>query len=203
MRAILMYLLYPVNKLRLPLAFLPQRISIQTTSISHLNLSCHHENTVNSTMVNCHISPDIKQCALHLWQHGWSQSDICWIFCVSQASLYQWRCILEEFESVEKPSSGLRGHPCILGIATMSVAKEIYQQHPDTYLDELQWHLQINHDINISLSALQDNLVKAGLTRKILHKIACERDKQLWQDFKNTLRTEFSGTGEEFICIDK
>ncbi|KAK0232495.1 hypothetical protein EDD85DRAFT_774716 [Armillaria nabsnona] len=85
----------------------------------------------------------------------------------------------------------------------MSVAKEIYQQHPDTYLDELQWHLQINHDINISLSALQDNLVKAGLTCKILHKIACERDEQLRQDFKNALRTEFTGTGEEFICIDE
>jgi len=58
-----------------------------------------------------------------------------------------------------------------------------YLLHLDTYLDELQWYLAIHFDIPISISALQDNLAKAGLSRKILHKIACECDKVHWAEF--------------------
>jgi hypothetical protein len=58
----------------------------------------------------------------------------------------------------------------------LTAVKELYENHPDTYIDELQWFLAVHHDIPISITALQENLEKAGLTRKLLHKIACERD---------------------------
>ena len=133
------------------------------------------------------ISPDMKECALRLWQSGWSRQDICAVLCVSQASLYHWAHILDEFGSVTRPRSPLHGRPRLIGLAAMTSIREIYTRHPDTYLDELQWHLAIHHDLAISKSALQDNLEQVGLTRKILHKIAVERDEEARAEFLNTI----------------
>ncbi|KAF8225386.1 hypothetical protein L208DRAFT_428387, partial [Tricholoma matsutake] len=63
----------------------------------------------------------------------------------------------------------------------------------NTYLNELQWFLAIHHDIIISISALQVNLDKAGLTRKILHKIAKERDKECRPAYHHCIQNDFSG----------
>jgi hypothetical protein len=46
---------------------------------------CLHHSFI---MGNCHISADLKECVLHLWEAGWSRSDLCSVLCVSQASLY-------------------------------------------------------------------------------------------------------------------
>lgn len=56
----------------------------------------------------------------------------------------------------------------------MQACHEIYTLNPETYLDELQWFLAIEHDIAISIPTLHLNLQKAGLTRKLLLKIASE-----------------------------
>ena len=149
------------------------------------------------------ISSDMKECALRLWQSGWARQDICAALCISQASLYRWAHILDEFGSVVQPHSPLQGRPRLIGLAAMTAIREIYTRHPDTYLDELQWHLAIHHDLAISKSALQDNLQQAGLTRKILHKIAVERDEEARAEFLNTIRHGFSGTGNEFVVVDE
>jgi transposase len=145
----------------------------------------------------------MKECALRLWESGWECSDICSALCVSKSSLYRWAKIFEEFGQVTHPPAAIRGRPRIICLAALTAVKELYQQHPDTYLAELQWFLAIHHDIAISISALQKNLEAAGLTRKILHKIATERDEQLRAEYQNTIQTEFSGTGKEFVFIDK
>ncbi|KAJ7632069.1 hypothetical protein B0H17DRAFT_894679, partial [Mycena rosella] len=95
---------------------------------------------------------------------------------VSQASLYRWAKIFEEFGSVNPPPPPIMGRPRIIGLATLTAVKEIYTKNADTYLTELKWWLIIHHDINISISALQATLEKVGLTRKLLHKIANEHD---------------------------
>ena len=115
-------------------------------------------------MGNRKISVDLKDCVLCLWQYGWSLSDICLALLVSKASLYRWRKIFDEIGTVVPPVPPLRGRPCIIGLAALTAVKELYQQHPDTYLDELQWFLAIHHNIVISIAALQDNLERAGLT---------------------------------------
>ena len=69
------------------------------------------------------------------------------------------------------------GRPRLIGMAAMNAVKDIYARNSDAYLDELQWHLAIHHDIAISISALQETLIRAGLTWKVLHKIASECDK--------------------------
>ncbi|KAF8238302.1 hypothetical protein L208DRAFT_1222886, partial [Tricholoma matsutake] len=56
-----------------------------------------------------------------------------------------------------KPLSPLTGWPCLITLAVLTAVKELYENHPDTYIDELQWFLVIHHDIPISISALQEN----------------------------------------------
>jgi hypothetical protein len=46
-------------------------------------------------------------------------------------------------------------------------------------------------------------LERAGLTRKLLHKIAVERDIERRRDFLHTIQHSFSGTGREFVTIDE
>ncbi|KAJ7034798.1 hypothetical protein C8F04DRAFT_1210512 [Mycena alexandri] len=126
-------------------------------------------------MVNRRISSDIKECALRLWELGWDRDAICSTLLVSQSSIYRWAALFEEFGSVSPPPSPIIGRPRIIGLAALTAIKEIYTKHADTYLLELQWWLLIHHDISISISSLQETLERAGLTRKLLHKIAVER----------------------------
>ncbi|KAJ7096202.1 hypothetical protein C8R44DRAFT_835292 [Mycena epipterygia] len=134
-------------------------------------------------MGNRKISSDIKECALRLWELGWDRSAICSTLLVSQASLYRWAQIFDEFGSVTPPPPPIMGRPRIIGLAALTAIKEIYTKHLETYLYELQWWLLIHHDIQISISALHDTLEKAGLTHKLLHKIAVERDIERRRDF--------------------
>lgn len=154
-------------------------------------------------MVNRRISPDIKECALRLWELGWDRSAICSTLLVSQASIYRWAQLFDEFGSVTPPPSPIMGRPRIIGLAALTAIKEIYTRHADTYLVELQWWLARHHDIQISISALQETLERTGLTRKLLHKIAIERDIERRRDFLYTIRHDFSGTGREFVTIDE
>ncbi|KDR71135.1 hypothetical protein GALMADRAFT_1346228 [Galerina marginata CBS 339.88] len=137
-------------------------------------------------MVYRRISSDMKECALRLWEAGWAKEDVCSVLTVSRSSLYRWAQIFDEFGSVTPPPSPMRGRPRIIGMAAMTTIKEIYARNSDAYLDELQWHLAIHHDIVISISALQETLVRAGLTRKVLHKIASERDEARRAEFMHS-----------------
>jgi transposase len=145
----------------------------------------------------------MKECALRLWEAGWTKFDICSALCVSTPSLYRWRNLMDNIGSVVAAPSPLHGRPRLIGLMAMTAIKDIYTRQPDLYLDELQWYLAIHHDLAISKSALQDNLIKAGLSRKILHKIAVERDEALWQAFIHSIQNDFSGTGGEFVAIDE
>lgn len=61
----------------------------------------------------------------------------------------------------------------------------------------------LTHDIVISPSTLSHNLTEAGLTRKILHKIAAERDEECQREFQELVRDNFQGDGSEFIFVDE
>ena len=145
----------------------------------------------------------MKDCALRLWELGWSREDICSTLCVSQASLYRWAALFEEFGSATAPPPLIRGRPRIIGMVAMNTIREIYARNSTVYLDELQWHLAIFHDIAISTSALQETLERAGLTRKVLRKIATERDEVRRAEFLHNIQHGFSGTGDEFVVVDE
>ena len=156
-------------------------------------------------MVNRRISSDLKERALDLWNTGWDVEEICYAFHVSPRSLYRWRELFEELGSVTKPPSPLCRHDRIIGLAALTASKEVYANDPSVMLNELMWHLAIHHDTVISKSALQATLVRAGLTRKVLQKIANERDEVRRADYRGCIRdpNNFSGTGMEFVAVDE
>ena len=156
-----------------------------------------------STMVNCRISPDRKYCALDLWNRGWDTIDICNALSVSRASLYRWQAIFEEHGNVIRPKSPLIGRTRILVRATLTAIHTLYEQESDLYLDELVTFLAIEHSIIVSLSTLSRNLSEAGLTRKLLHKLASERDEILREEWKQSIRENFAGDGSEFVFVDE
>ena len=158
---------------------------------------------VSVRMVFRKISSDMKDCALCLWELGWSGEDVCSTLCVSQASLYRWAALFEEFSSTAAPPPPIRGRPRIIGLVAMNTIRELYARNSTVYLDKLQWHLAIFHDIAISTSALQETLERAGLTRKVLHKIAIERDEVRRAEFLHNIQHGFSGTGDEFVVVDE
>ncbi|PBK91209.1 hypothetical protein ARMGADRAFT_1031895 [Armillaria gallica] len=132
-------------------------------------------------------------------------SDICHIFHVSPRSLYCWHNLFETFGTPENQPAPLCGHPRIVSLAVLDAIHVLLKSQPDTYLDKLQWFLAIHHDLPISLLALQHNLIRAGLTCKLLHTIAVERDKQQQAAYLAgvTNPINFSGTGFEFITVDE
>lgn len=154
-------------------------------------------------MVYRQISSDIKECALQLWERGWDKEDICNALGISSRSLFRWKSLFIELGSVTKPPSPLRGRRRILIQQVLTAVKEIYQSDSDTYLDELIWWLAIHHDVAISKSALQRNISDAGLSRKLLHKLAKERDEVLRAEFRRDIKDYSGGTAEEFVCLDE
>ena len=63
--------------------------------------------------------------------------------------------------------------------------------------------LAIHHDIVISKSALHLNLKEAGLSRKLLHKIAIERDAQLREEYMDTINGELEGDSSMLVFVDE
>lgn len=122
---------------------------------------------------------------------------------MSRASLYRWRALFKSFREVSRPPSPLRGRNRIISRAVLSAIELLLQSHPDTYLDELVWWLAVKHDITISRSGLHLNLCQAGLTHKLLQRLAIERNEEARTEWREMVATEFLGTGDEFIFVDE
>ena len=71
------------------------------------------------------------------------------------------------------------------------------------YLDKLVFWLAIHHDIVISKSALHLNLKEAGLSCKLLHKIAIECDAQLHNEYMDTINGELEGDSSMLVFADE
>jgi hypothetical protein len=87
--------------------------------------------------------------------------------------------------------------------AVLTAVKEVCKGEQDLYLDELVFWLAIDHDIVISKSALHMNLKEAGLTRKLLHKIAIEQDAQLLQDYLDIINGELERNSDLLVFADE
>ncbi|KAG2737687.1 hypothetical protein P692DRAFT_201661930, partial [Suillus brevipes Sb2] len=133
-------------------------------------------------MVNRQISKDLKECALTLWDHGWEVEDICEVLGISRASCFHWRNLFEELGTVARPPSPLVGHTRIITRALMMAVEDLFAEESDLFLDEICTWLAVEHDITISSSSLSRNLKQVGLSRKMLQKIASERDDVCRED---------------------
>ncbi len=112
---------------------------------------------------NRRISSDLKESALQLWELCWDQDLIIESLCVSKTSLYRWRHIFEQHQSVQQPRSAILGQPRAILQGVLTAIQAVYDNEADVYLDELVWWLVVHHDLAISCSTLQKTLVNAGL----------------------------------------
>lgn len=118
-------------------------------------------------------------------------------------SIYQWRAIFEELGNVIRPPLPLKGRTCIISRAILTAIYNIYKGDPDLYLDKLQFWLAVYHNNVISISSLQQNLEEAGLSRKLLHKIAKEHNEAQRQEYWDVVNGELRGDGDLFVMADE
>lgn len=146
----------------------------------------------------------MKECAIKLWDQGWDIHDIMDTLGVSQASIYRWQIIFDEHGSVNRPPSAPKGCERKITRAVLTATQTLYENESDLYLDELVLWLAVNHNIDISVSQLHEVLKKAGLTRKLLVKIAIERDEVLRQEWKDMQAgDDFLADGTQFVFLDE
>ena len=171
--------------------------------LSHAYNQCLTISTTSCKMVNCKISPDRKLCALHLWKHGWTIEDFCVTLCISQSSLYCWQHIFNEPSAVTKPPSNIIDHLRLINHAVLTAVHTIYEEDSDLYLDELITPLAVEHQVHILKSTLSCNLINAGLTRKVLQKLAKECDEVLREDWKEGLCNDLLEMDQNLSLLTK
>lgn len=155
-------------------------------------------------MVGRRISSDLKECALRLWNSGWDMQDLTEVLGVSQSSVYRWQEIFEQYGATERRPSSLKGPARIITRAVLTAIEILYRSEPDLYLDELVLWLGVEHNIVISAPALHATLKRAGLTRKILRKLAIERNEELREEWRQMQASDdFLDDGSQFICLDE
>ncbi|KAF8835451.1 hypothetical protein BDN67DRAFT_912997, partial [Paxillus ammoniavirescens] len=138
------------------------------------------------------ISSDLKQCTLWLWNDRWDIAAICEMLGIFQASMYHWEAIFAEYGDVNRPPSPIQGQSLrILMCALMTACKELFTEESDLYLDEVITWLGLTHNTIVSKATLCRNLKEVGLTRKILHKMAAERNEALREEWRKSIHTNF------------
>ena len=125
-------------------------------------------------------------------------------FCeVSRASLYRWDSIFQELGDAERPPSPLRGPARILTRALLTACQDLFAQESDLFLDEVVLWLAVVHGIRISTTSLSRNLWELGLTHKMLHKLAAERDEQRHEEFQQMIHDELLPDGSQIVTVDE
>ncbi|KAG1748002.1 uncharacterized protein EDB91DRAFT_1048188, partial [Suillus paluster] len=117
----------------------------------------------------------------------WELEDISEALGISGRSCYRWRRIFKEFSAATRPPSPLTGHTRTITCALLTAVEDIFA---------------VRHDIIVSTSTLSCNLKEAGLTCKILRKLASGRDEAQQEEFRGSQSNDFIRDGSEFVVID-
>jgi len=151
-------------------------------------------------MVYRQISPDMKKRALQLLEEGWEMSEIAAALGVSTKSIPRWHNNYGIHGRVDPPSA-LRGRHRILTSDVIGELRELMQESPELYLDEIGEWLALYHNIQISTTALHDNLRDLGISRKIMIRAAAERDDQLRAEWMYDFLATYSA--EQMVVLDE
>jgi transposase len=148
-------------------------------------------------MVYCHISKDLKECALWLISHGYAPKDICELFDIFARSVTRWKqndCL---YGSVIPPPNPKQCHPRILNGNMMHNLYTLLEEAPEMYLSEIQDWIALAYEVQISKAALHRNNLDASITYKLLCKAAAERDEDLWQEWKQDIKASAFKSGPQ------
>ena len=151
-------------------------------------------------MVYRPISADMKRKALQLLENGYEMDEIANLLDMSSKSIERWQDNYETHGHVNPPTF-LRGRRPILSINVLEELHELILESPGLYLDEIGIWLALYHDVQISTTALHDNLRELGLTRKIMRRAAGERDHELRAEWMYDILNTY--TAEQMVILDE
>lgn len=153
-------------------------------------------------MVFRHISDDLKKTALHLhYDKGWVPDDVAELLGFHRRSFGRWKERFEETGELHLPQHPNHGRPRLLDPhATLNLI-HLVQHAPKMYLSEIQEWLDVAEDVQMSRSALDRNLRDCGLTYKLLHKCAAERDEGLRAEFRAYATANWAA--EQLVFVDE
>ena len=151
-------------------------------------------------MVYRSISADMKRRALQLLADGWELHEIAGVLGVSPKSIDRWHDNYETLGRVD-PLSFLRGRRRILSADVVEDLRDLIQETPELYLDEIGEWLALYHEVQISMTALHENLRDLGLTHKLMRRAAAERDHELRANWMYDILNTY--TAEQMVILDE
>jgi hypothetical protein len=134
----------------------------------------------------CHVSWDIKLAAIRLYEHDLLPlKDI--LDCVGflQCTFDHIHALWVRTGDVVKHKFGTQGCPRTLKFDNVDYLLWLIHQHPDWFLNELQFLLQTNHFIAIHYITIYWTLLHAGVSLKKLKEVTSEHNKEKWNAFTN------------------
>ena len=147
------------------------------------------------------ISQDVKERALWLLEHNYIPDNVADILGVSDRSIRRWENNMEQYGSVVPPPPLNRGRPRILNADMTHDLATLISEAPAMYLDEIQDWIAIVHDVGISITALHENIQDLGITYKVLHKAAVERDEEARTHWKEEMRANW--VARQVVVVDE
>ena len=126
-----------------------------------------------------HISRDVKIAAIRIFERGLMDLDDILECC--QLSRRTWYRILKLWQTtgdVVSESKSLRGRVRTLDHDDINYLRQLIHQNPDYFLDELLSLLKTNRFISVHFATIHNELLRAGVSRKRLQRIALERDEE-------------------------
>jgi len=99
------------------------------------------------------------------------------------------------------PPSFFQGRQCILSAGVVDDLWKLMQESPELYLDEIGIWLALYHEVQISTTALHDNLQELGLTCKLMRCAAAEWDHKLHANWMYNILNTY--TAKQMVVFDK
>ena len=152
-------------------------------------------------MVYRHISKDMKERVLWLISHEYVPEDVVELFDISQRSVARWRQNNRLYGSVIPPPNPMQCRPRILNADMTHDLYTLLEEAPEMYLSEIQDWIALTHEVHISKSALHDNIRNAGISFKLLHRAAAERNEDYREEWKQDANAHF--TASQMVFVDK
>lgn len=136
-------------------------------------------------MVNRRISDDIKLAAMRLYEQDiLGIEDILEVIGFSRATFFRVLKLWREGGSVAKPKSFRRGRPRKMLREDLEYLNVLLHHRPQFFLSELQGLLKRNRLLSVHFSTIHREIVRAGISTKLLKKIAAERSPIIRSHFK-------------------
>ncbi|TFL00241.1 hypothetical protein BDV98DRAFT_110216 [Pterulicium gracile] len=122
-------------------------------------------------MVGCHIDPQIRDQAVQAILEVCAPDFVAHLLAVSEESIDRWVDKFEQYGDANPPIFR-PGRPRIISPELLREITNRIAQYPDEYLNEMQEWLALYHNVEISKSALSENLLEMDQSWKKMRRIA-------------------------------